>query len=52
MCSILFTTKNIKDLDYVNQRLKLRGPDYTGKFKTNHDGKEFNTKDCIYKKAF
>tara|TARA_Y100000310_G_scaffold272620_1_gene287722 strand:- start:408 stop:1754 length:1347 start_codon:yes stop_codon:yes gene_type:complete len=42
MCSILFTTKNIKDLDYVNQRLKLRGPDYTGKFKTNHDGKEFN----------
>ena len=29
MCSILFTTKEIENFDYVNERLKLRGPDHT-----------------------
>ena len=29
MCSILFSTKELDNFDYVNERLKLRGPDHT-----------------------
>ena len=29
MCSILFTTKDIKDYDDINYYLKFRGPDDT-----------------------
>ena len=30
MCSILFSSKEIDNLSYVNERIKFRGPDYTG----------------------
>jgi asparagine synthetase B (glutamine-hydrolysing) len=30
MCSILFSSKNIDNLDFVNERIKFRGPDHTG----------------------
>jgi len=30
MCSILFSSKEIKNLQFVNERIKHRGPDYTG----------------------
>ena len=30
MCSILFSSKEIKNLEFVNERIKFRGPDYTG----------------------
>ena len=30
MCSILFSSKDINNLDFVNERIKHRGPDYTG----------------------
>ena len=34
MCSILFSSRNIDDLDFVNERIQKRGPDYTGLY--NH----------------
>lgn len=30
MCSILFSSKEIENLEFVNERIKFRGPDYTG----------------------
>ena len=33
MCSILFSSKKIDNLDFVNERIKFRGPDYTGLIK-------------------
>lgn len=30
MCSILFSSKDIENFDFVNERIKHRGPDYTG----------------------
>ena len=29
MCSILFSSKEIDNLDFINERIKYRGPDYT-----------------------
>jgi len=36
MCSILFSSKNIENLDFVNERIKFRGPDYTGLIKRDN----------------
>jgi|ETNvirenome_6_85_1030632.scaffolds.fasta_scaffold46935_2 asparagine synthase (glutamine-hydrolysing) len=33
MCSILFSSRNIDNLDFVNERIQKRGPDYTGLYK-------------------
>ena len=33
MCSILFSSREIKELDFVNERIQKRGPDYTGVYK-------------------
>ena len=33
MCSILFSSKEIDNLEFVNERIKHRGPDYTGLLK-------------------
>ena len=30
MCSILFSSKEIDNLDFINERIKYRWPDYTG----------------------
>lgn len=33
MCSILFSSKSINNLGFVNEKIKYRGPDYTGEIK-------------------
>ena len=35
MCSILFSSKEIDNLDFVNERIQKRGPDYTGVYKND-----------------
>ena len=41
MCSIIFTNKNIKDLDYVNYYQKFRGPDKTSVVEDTENGFSF-----------
>ena len=41
MCSILFTNKNIVDLDYVNYYQRFRGPDKTSVYKIEQDNYTF-----------
>ena len=41
MCSIIFTNKNITDLDYVNHYQKFRGPDATSVIEDTENGFTF-----------